>query len=99
MTWSGAGTTSSFNYNMTMESISNGLIGGSGGLWTTSKDYGGPAVIYQYNSDGTLGTLVWSSSYNGTVKNLTYDPDSAAWYATAFSKNSKSVTVLKITGI
>lgn len=96
MMWSGAGTASSFNYNMTMESISNGLIGGSGGLWTTSKDYGGPAVIYQYDSDGALGTLVWSSNYNGTVKNLTYDPDSAAWYAIAFSKNSESLMVLKI---
>jgi hypothetical protein len=97
MTWRGAGTTAAFDYNMIVESISNGLVGGSGRLWTDTKDYGGPAVVYQYNSDGSLGSLVWSSSYSGTVKDLTYDPESVAWYAAVFSIDSQDATIIKIT--
>jgi hypothetical protein len=97
MTWNGVGTTAAFNYNMLVESISNGLIGGCGGLWTSGGDYGGAAVLYQYNPDGTLGALVWSSSYNGTVKDLTYDPDGGTWYAMAFSMDSQNLTILRIT--
>jgi hypothetical protein len=98
ITWSGVGTTQAYNYGMTMESISNGLIGGSAGLWTASGDYEGPAVVYQCNSDGTMGSLVWSSgTYDGTVKDLTYDSDSATWYAIAFNTYSSNAIVLKIT--
>jgi hypothetical protein len=97
MMWSGVGTTATFNYDMTIESISNGLVGGCAGLWTSSGNYGGPAVLYQYNPDGTLGALVWSSNYTGTVNDLTYDPNSAAWYATVFSIDSQNVTIIKIT--
>jgi hypothetical protein len=97
MAWNGAGTTASFDYNMILESISNGLVGGSGGLWTNSKDYGGPAVIYQYNPDGTLGAMVWSSDYNGTIKGLTYDPDGDAWYGMVFSMDNQNLTILEIT--
>jgi hypothetical protein len=97
MVWSGVDTTAAFDYGMTMQSISNGLIGGSAGIWTSSGDYGGADVIYQYSSDGTLGALIWSSNYNGTVKDLTYDPNGAAWYAIIFSKDIQNATVLKIT--
>jgi hypothetical protein len=97
MTWSGVGTTAAFDYDMTMESIANGLIGGSAGWWTTSGDYAGPAVVYQYDSNGTLGALVWQSSYNGSVKDLTYDSGSATWYAIAFSIDLQDATILRIT--
>jgi hypothetical protein len=97
MTWSGVGTTASFDYNMTMESISNGLVGGSGGLWTSSGDYGGPAVVYSYNPDGTLGSLIWKSGYAGSVKDLTYDLNSAAWYGTVLNMDLQEVQIIKIT--
>jgi parallel beta-helix repeat protein len=97
MTWSGVGTTAAFDYNMTMESIADGLIGGSAGWLTSSGDYGGPAVIYEYDSEGTLGALVWQSSYDGTVKDLNYDPGSTAWYAIALSIDLQSATILRIT--
>lgn len=102
MTWSSVGTTTASNYNTQMESIANGLIGGSARLWTGNKNYGarasgGPAVLYHYNPDGTVGPLVWNSAYNGTVKNLTYDPDSGAWYAAVFSLDLQNVTIIEIT--
>jgi len=97
MTWSGVGTTASFDYDMTMESISNGLIGGCGGLWTNSGDYGGAAVVYSYNSDGTLGSLIWRSGYAGSVRNLTYDLNSTAWYGTVLNMDSQEVEIIKIT--
>jgi len=97
MTWSGVGTTASFDYDMTMESISNGLIGGCGGLFTSSGDYGGPAVVYGYNPDGTLGSLIWRTGYAGSVKDLTYDLSSAAWYGTVLNMDSQEVQIIKIT--
>jgi hypothetical protein len=97
MTWSGVGTTASFDYNMLMESISNGLTGGCGGLWTDVGDYGGPAVVYSYNANGTLGSLIWKSGYDGSVKDLTYDLNSSAWYGTVLNMDSQEVEIITIT--
>jgi hypothetical protein len=97
MTWSGVGTAAPFDYNMLMESISNGLVGGCGGLFNSNGDYGGPAVVYSYNPNGTLGSLIWRSGYAGSVRDLTYDINNAAWYGTVLNTDSHEVEIIKIT--
>jgi hypothetical protein len=95
-TWSGPGTTQAFNYNMAMTSISNGLMGGTAGTWGAGASFSYPAVIYQYNSDGTLGSLIWSSGdYGyGEVNDLGY-ASSSLWYAIFY--DGSTATILKIT--
>jgi hypothetical protein len=96
MTWSGVGTTKAFDYGgMIMETISYKLVGGSGGIFDSNGNYGGPSVIYQYNADGSRGPLVWQSGSEGTVKDMIYVPGSGAWYAIAYS-DSQSASILKI---
>jgi hypothetical protein len=95
--WNGSATP--FDYRKTMESIGNGLIGGCDELWNVElNDFPGPAVIYQYNLDGTLGSLVWKSNFTGSVSNLIYDPNCAAWYAFVLRRTApQRVTIMKIT--
>jgi hypothetical protein len=97
MTWSGPGTTKPFDYKgMIMESISYELVGGSAGIFATDGQYGGKAVVFQYNADGSKGPMIWQGNYDGTVKDLTYVPESGTWYAIAYS-NSGIATILQIT--
>lgn len=91
-------TSAPFDYGMTIESIANGLIGGCEGLYNTGlSDFPGVASIYQYNLDGTIGPLIWKSTYTGSVSNLIYDPAGAAWYGLILRRtNPQSVTVIMI---
>jgi hypothetical protein len=93
------GTVTPFDYGETVESIANGLIGGCEGLYNVLlTDFPGPAVIYQYNLDGTLGSLVWRSADTGSVSNLIYDSGSEAWYGFVLRRTvPQSVTIMKIT--
>jgi hypothetical protein len=92
------GTATPFDYGKSIESIANGLIGGCDGLYNTKlNDFPGPAAIYEYSLDGTLGSPVWKSDYTGSVSNLIYDPNSAAWYAFVLRRTApESVTIMKI---
>jgi hypothetical protein len=94
--WNNAPTP--FDYGMTIESIANGLIGGCEGLYNIGlDDFPGVASVYQYNLDGTIGSLIWKSTYTGSVSNLTYDPSGAAWYGLVLRRtNPQSVTVIMI---
>jgi len=99
MTWSGVGTTKACDYNNElMETISYKLVGGCSGLFSPTGTYDGFPVIYQYNPDGSKGPLVWEGDVNGTVKDLTYMPESGAWYAIAYS-NSNTASILKVSEI
>ncbi len=92
------GTATPFDYGETIESIANGLVGGCEGLYNVLlTDFPGPAVIYQYNLDGTLGSLVWKSTDTGSVSNLIYDSGSEAWYGFLLKRTvPQSVTIMKI---
>jgi len=87
-----------FDYDLTIESIANGLIGGCEGLYNIGlADFPGVASVYQYNLDGTIGPLIWKSTYTGSVSNLIYDPADAAWYGLILRRtNPQSVTVIMI---
>jgi hypothetical protein len=91
-------TSAPFDYDLTIESIANGLIGGCEGLYNIGlADFPGVASVYQYNLDGTIGPLIWKSTYTGSVSNLIYDPADAAWYGLILRRtNPQSVTVIMI---
>jgi hypothetical protein len=93
------GTATPFDYGKTIASIANGLIGGCEGLYNIQlTDFPGPAAIYQYNLDGTLGSLIWRSTYTGSVCNLIYDSSSGAWYGFVLRRTvPQSVTIIKMT--
>jgi hypothetical protein len=104
LVWSGVGTATPKKWSATnsqLETIANGLAGGSDGLFSRdSPYYTGHPSIYEYASDGSQGTQVYlNASITGVVRGLKYNASTSTWYALMCDVVGNSITLISIVSI